>query len=65
VAPRGDAARRFEALQFSWLPAAVHPKTSGLFAINAQQIARGWLAIELTGTNAGLGVISSPSGWMS
>jgi MFS family permease len=52
-----DATRpgRFEALRFPSYRLLFVSSTLMFFAINAQQIARGWLAIELTGTNAGLG----------
>jgi MFS family permease len=46
---------RFEALRFPAYRLLFVSSTLMFFAINAQQIARGWLAIELTGTNAGLG----------
>ncbi len=46
---------RFEALRFPDYRVLFVSSTLMFFAINAQQIARGWLAIELTGTNAGLG----------
>ena len=48
---------RFEALQFPGYRLLFISSTLMFFAINAQQIARGWLAIELTGTNAGLGAV--------
>ena len=46
---------RFDALRFPAYRLLFVSSTLMFFAINAQQIARGWLAIELTGTNAGLG----------
>jgi MFS family permease len=48
---------RFEALQFPGYRLLFISSTLMFFAINGQQIARGWLAIELTGTNAGLGAV--------
>jgi MFS family permease len=48
---------RFEALRFPSYRVLFISSTLMFFAINAQQIARGWLAIELTGTNAGLGAV--------
>jgi hypothetical protein len=52
---------RFEALRFPAYRLLFVSSTLMFFAINAQQIARGWLAIELTGTNAGLGGVFSRS----
>ncbi len=46
---------RFGALQSSRFRVLFLSSTLMFFAIQAQQIARGWLAIELTGDNAGLG----------
>jgi MFS family permease len=56
-APPGAPAHatRFEALRFPRYRVLFVSSTLMFFAIQAQQIARGWLAIELTGSNAGLG----------
>jgi MFS family permease len=51
AAPAGAlAALRFPQYRLLWFSGA-----GVFFAVNAQGIARGWLARELTGTNAGLG----------
>jgi MFS family permease len=46
---------RFEALKYASYRVLWISSTLIFFGIQAQQIARGWLAIELSGTNAGLG----------
>jgi MFS family permease len=48
-------ATRFTSLRFPQYRVLFVSSTLMFFAIQAQQIARGWLAIELTGDNAGLG----------
>lgn len=48
-------ASRFTALRFDRFRVLFVSSTLFFFAMQAQQIARGWLAIELTGDNAGLG----------
>jgi MFS family permease len=54
--PAAEAhAGRFEALRFRDYRILWISSTFIFFGIQAQQIARGWLAVELSGTNAGLG----------
>ena len=54
-APTERKAGRFESLRFPGYRVLWISSTLIFFGIQAQQIARGWLAIELSGTNAGLG----------
>jgi MFS family permease len=53
--PGGARVSRFGALRSPRFRVLFVSSTLIFFAIQAQQIARGWLAIELTGDNAGLG----------
>lgn len=60
--PEGGRTRTFEALQVRDYRRLFTSGVLGFLAVQSQMIAQGWLARELTGSNAGLGGVSMAFG---